>query len=193
MFTNWTKKESLRALLCFAVFFAGVLAIQLPGFLSPLYWSIYPVFAAFFAAGPLTCMMDMKPGFGSAAALPLLWFIVYRCLGEMAMPVMWVIFFVLVIAAEIIRKVMGYSSPGSIRVAVPVASLSAGCMVLPLYVSKSTFIARAAAEMDSAYVAGLDKYGTVWMFIIVIVISIVTASISERLAERIIAGRKDHE
>lgn len=193
MFTKWTKKESLRALLCFAVFFAGVLATQLPGFLSPLYWSIYPVFAAFFAAGPLTCMMDMKPGLGSAAALPLLWFIVYRCLGEMAMPVMWVIFFVLVIADEIIRKVMGYSSPGSIRVAVPVASLSAGCMVLPLYVSKSTFIARAAAEMDYAYVAGLDKYGTVWMFIIVIVLSIVTASISERLAERIIAGRKDHE
>jgi hypothetical protein len=64
-------------------------------------------------------------------------------------------------------------------------------MVLPLYVSKSTFIARAAAEMDPSYVAGLDKYGTVWMFLIVIALSIVTASISERLTERIIAGRKN--
>lgn len=78
MFTKWTKKESLKAAICFVVFFAGVLATQLPGYLSPLYWAIYPVFAAFVAAGPLTCMMDMEPGFGSAAIFPVLWFIVYR-------------------------------------------------------------------------------------------------------------------
>ena len=149
MFTKWTKKESLRAVICFVVFFAGVLATQLPGYLSPLYWAIYPVFAAFVAAGPLTCMMDMKPGAGSAAIYPVLWFIVYRCMGELGMPVMWVICF--------------------------------------------AFIARAAAEMDPSYVAGLDKYGTVWMFIIVIALSIVIASISERLTERIIAGRKNSD
>jgi len=192
MFTKWSKKESLRALICFAVFFAGVLATQLPGFLSPLYWAIYPVFAAFVAAGPLTCMMEMKPGFGSAAILPVLWFIVYRCMGELGMPVMWVICFVFIIAAEIIRKMMDYSDPGSIRAAAPVAALSAGCMVFPLYVSKSAFIARAAAEMDPSYVAGLDKYGTVWMFLVVTALSILTASISERLTERIIAGRKNN-
>lgn len=191
MFTKWTKKESLKAVICFVVFFAGVLATQLPGYLSPLYWAIYPVFAAFVAAGPLTCMMDMKPGFGSAAIFPVLWFIVYRCMGELGMPVMWVICFTFIIAAEIIRKLMGYSNPGSIRVSVPVACLSAGCMVFPLYVSKSAFIARAAAEMDASYVAGLDKYGTVLMFIIVIALSIVMASVSERLTERIIAGRKN--
>jgi len=193
MFTKWSKKESLRALICFAVFFAGVLATQLPGFLSPLYWAIYPVFAAFVAAGPLTCMMEMKPGFGSAAILPVLWFIVYRCMGELGMPVMWVICFAFIIAAEIIRKMMDYSDPGSIRAAAPVAALSAGCMVFPLYVSKSAFIARAAAEMDPSYVAGLDKYGTVCMFLVVTALSILTASISERLTERIIAGRKNNE
>lgn len=193
MFTKWSKKESLRALICFAVFFAGVLATQLPGFLSPLYWAIYPVFAAFVAAGPLTCMMEMKPGFGSAAILPVLWFIVYRCVGELGMPVMWVICFAFIIAAEIIRKMMDYSDPGSIRAAAPVAALSAGCMVFPLYVSKSAFIARAAAEMDPSYVAGLDKYGTVCMFLVVTALSILTASISERLTERIIAGRKNNE
>ena len=91
------------------------------------------MFASFVAAGPLTCMMDMKPGFGSAAIFPVLWFIVYRCMGELGMPVMWVICFTFIIAAEIIRKLMGYSDPGSIRASVPVASLSAGCMVLPLY------------------------------------------------------------
>ena len=105
-----------------AVFFAGVLATQLPGYLSPLYWAVYPVFASFVAAGPLTCMMDMKPGFGSAAIFPVLWFIVYRCMGELGMPVMWVICFT---------------------------------------------------------------------FIIVIALSIVMASVSERLTERIIAGRKN--
>ena len=92
--------------------------------------------------------MYMKPGFGSASVLPLLWFVVYRCVGEIGMPVM------------------------------------------PLYVSKSTFIARAAEEMDSAYAAGLDKYGTVWMFIIVVILSIVTALVSERLTEKILNKQK---
>jgi len=53
MFTKWSKRESFRALICFAVFFAGVLATQLPGYLSPLYWAVYPVFAAFVAAGAM--------------------------------------------------------------------------------------------------------------------------------------------
>lgn len=186
MFTKWTKRESIKALICFAVFFAGVLATQLPGFLSPLYWCLYPILASFVAAGPLTCIMYMKPGFGSAAVLPVLWFVVYRCVGEMSMPIMWIICFTCIIAAEIIRKAMGYSTPGSIRIAAPVASLATSCMVMPLYVSKSTFIARAAEEMDPAYVAGLDKYGTVWMFIVVVIVSIVAASVSERLTEKIL-------
>ena len=46
---------------------------------------MFPVLAVFVSAGPLTCMMNMKKGFGSAAALPLLWFVVNRLMGEIGM------------------------------------------------------------------------------------------------------------
>lgn len=74
MFQSWTKKEVVKCIVCFAVFFALVLATQLPGFLSPLYWALFAAPAAFVSAGPLTCVMGMKRGFGSTAAVPLLWF-----------------------------------------------------------------------------------------------------------------------
>ena len=49
MFTKWNKKEVLTFIICFAVFFALVLATQLPGFASPLYWAMFPALSAFVA------------------------------------------------------------------------------------------------------------------------------------------------
>lgn len=187
MFERWNKKQSLKAILCFAAFFVLVLATQLPGFLSPLYWCVFPVFSAFVAAGPVTCLMDMKPGFGSAAALPLLWFIVYRCVGEISMPLMWVFMFGMMALAEVLSKAGGYDKKLGMRLAVPAASLVPMGNLIPLFFTKPVFLERAAAEeMDPSYIAGLDKYGTIGMFMLVIVLAIVTASISERITERIV-------
>ena len=40
--------------------------------------------------------------------------------------------------------------------------------------------------MDPAYVAGLDKYGTPWMFVIVLALAACLAVLSERLTEKIL-------
>ena len=191
MFQRWTKKEILRFILCFAAFFVLVLATQLPGFLSPLYWAIFPVFAAFVAAGPLTCVMNMKRGFGSTAAIPLLWFIVYRCMGELGMPFMWAWIITLIVIGEIVRKLIGYETLRSIRVCVPLMSLVPMGNIAPLYLSKTAFLQRAAAETDAAYVAALDKYGTILMFILVLVFAVALAVISERISEKILKINND--
>lgn len=68
MLKKWNKKEIIKAFICFAVYFVFILATELPGFLSPLYWLLFPVLAAFVSAGPLTCMMNMKK---ASARLPL--------------------------------------------------------------------------------------------------------------------------
>ena len=186
MFQHWTKKEILKFIVCFAVFFVLVLATQLPGFLSPLYWAIFAVPAAFVAAGPLTCVMDMKRGFGSTAAIPLLWFIVYRCMGELGMPLMWIWIIALILTGEIVRKLLGYENLKSIRVCVPLMSLVPMGNIAPLYITKAAFLQRAAAEMDAEYVAGLDQYGTIWMFVIVLVLAVILAVVSERISEKIL-------
>ena len=186
MFTKWSKKEVLTFFICFAVFFALVLVTQLPGFASPLYWAMFPALSAFVAAGPLTCVMNMKRGFGSAAAIPLLWFILYRCLGELGMPLMWVWMFAVMVIAEIVRACIGYDKKVSIRAAVPIASLVPFGNLIPMYFTKQAFLARALEEMDPEYVAGLDRYGTIWMFLIVLALAIFLSIISERISERIL-------
>ena len=186
MFQRWTRKELLKFILCFAVFFALVLATQLPGFLSPLYWAVFPVFAAFLAAGPLTCVMNMKRGFGSTAAIPLLWFIVYRCMGELGMPLMWIWIIVLIVIGELLRGLIGYEKLSGIRVCVPLMSLVPMGNLAPLYLSKGAFLQRAAAEMDAEYVAALDRYGTVPTFLLVLVSAVVLAAVSERISEKLL-------
>ena len=186
MFQRWTKKELLTFILCFAAFFALVLATQLPGFLSPLYWAVFPVFAAFVASGPLTCVMNMKRGFGSTAAIPLLWFIVYRCMGELGMPLMWIWIIALIVIGEIVRRLIGYDSLSGIRVCAPLMSLVPMGNIAPLYLSKAAFLERAAAEMDAEYVAALDRYGSFGMFILVLVLAVLLAVVSERISEKIL-------
>ena len=190
MVNKWTGKQVLKLFLCFAAFFLLVLLTQLSGYMSPFYWAICPLLSAFFAAGPITCVMDMKRGFGSAAVLPLLWFILYRCIGEMGMPLMWVWVIAVIVIVEIVHKLMGYGSLKSIRVCAPLASLATFGMLIPLYLQKSAFLARAEAEMDPAYVAGLDKYGTLWMFALVLVLAVCLAVLSERVTEKILKIKK---
>ena len=189
MFTKWTRKEAARFFICFAVFFALVLLTQLPGFLSPLYWALFPILSAFVAAGPLTCVMDMKRGFGSTAVIPLLWLIVYKCIGEFSISLMWIWIVALLVIGEIVRRAIGYEKPAGIRVCVPIMSLVPMGYLIPMFFTKASFLEAAAAELDPAYVAGLDRYGTKGMFVIVLVLSVVTAVISERISEKIIRGR----
>ena len=187
MFTRWTKKEILTLILCFAAFFILVLATQLPGFLSPLYWSMFPVLAAFVASGPLTCLMSMKRGFGSAAALPLLWLAVYKLFGEMGMTLMWVGALALIVLAELVHMLLGPEKLVSIRISAVIAALVPSAAIWPLYLQKPVFLAAAAEEgMSAAYVAGLDKYGNIGIFALMLVLSCVTATLSERISEKIL-------
>lgn len=88
MFQPWTKKEIVKFILSFAVFFALVLATQLPGFLSPLYWAVFPVFSAFAAAGPA----DVRDGYEAGIRIDGCHSsVMVSCLplhGELGMPLM---------------------------------------------------------------------------------------------------------
>jgi len=190
MLNRWTGKQLLRLFGCFAAFFLLVLLTQLPGYMSPFYWTICPLLSAFAAAGSITCVMDMKRGFGSAAVLPLLWFILYRCIGEMGMPLMWIWVIAVIVIAEIVHKLMRYGTLKSIRVCAPLASLATFGMLIPLYFQKNAFLARAASEMDPTYVAGLDRYGTLWIFALVLALAVGLAVLSERLTEKILKIEK---
>ena len=190
MLNRWTGKQLLRLFGCFAAFFLLVLLTQLPGYMSPFFWTICPLLSAFAAAGSITCVMDMKRGFGSAAVLPLLWFILYRCIGEMGMPLMWIWVIAVIVIAEIVHKLMRYGTLKSIRVCAPLASLATFGMLIPLYFQKNAFLARAASEMDPTYVAGLDRYGTLWMFALVLALAVGLAVLSERLTEKILKIEK---
>ncbi|MBQ6467613.1 MAG: MptD family putative ECF transporter S component [Clostridia bacterium] len=129
---------------------------------------------------------EYEKGFGSAAALPLLWFIVNRLMGEISMPVMWLGIILLIIAAELMRYMFGYDSRLGIRWCVPVLGLVPSCVLLPLYFDRAEYFSRANEEMAADYVSGLDKYATIWMFALVTVLCLAASFISERISEKIL-------
>lgn len=172
------------------LFFVLVLGTELPGFLSPMYWAFHPIFAAFFAAGPVTCVLCMKRSFGSAAAVPLLWFIGMKLIGELEMPLMWISALAMIIAAEIVHMDLGCESLRSIRVSAVLAALVPSAAIWPLYLQTDVFVGRAMEEMDQAYAAKLGSYGTIGMFFLMLVLSVVMAAISERAAEKIMKVKK---
>lgn len=186
MFARWTKKETAVFLLCFVLYFVLVLATQLPGFLSPLYWSMFPVFSAFVAAGPLTKVLTMKKGFGSAAALPLLWLITYKLCGEMGMTLMWTGALLLIVLAELCHMLLGPEKLLSIRVSAAIAALVPSAAIWPLYLQKAVFLEAAAKEMSADYVAGLDQAGSPLRFILMLLLSCLAAAVSEKITEKIL-------
>ena len=186
MFQSWTKKEAGKFILCFILFFALVLCTELPGYLNPMYWAFHPIFTAFLAAGPVTCVLSMKRGFGSAAVIPLLWFIGMKLIGELGMPLMWIGALVMIIVTEVVHMGLGCENLRSIRVSAVIAALVPSAVIWPLYFQTEEFVGRATAEMDQAYASQLGSYGTIGMFVLMIVLSVVLATISERVAERIL-------
>ena len=185
MFQSWSKKEVGKFILCFVCYFVLIIAIEIPGFASPLYWAIVPIFTAFVAAGPATCVLSMKRGFGSAAILPLLWLIVMRLLGELSMPLMWVGAIVLIVLAEVIHMAFGCTKLRGIRISAVIAALVPSVTIWPLYFQQARFVELAAEEMGADYAAGLAHYGKPALFVVMTVVSIIAALLSERISEKI--------
>ena len=183
---NWTKKEWLRCLLCFVIYFALILVSELPGYASPLYWVLCPVVAAFLGAGPLTCVMNMGKGIGGAAVLPVLWFVVMKLMGEFSMPLMIIGMLCLMILAEVVRGIVGYEKKSSIRAATPFLSLIVFASFLPLYFQTDAYYNGALEEMGAEYAAKIASYDSFGMFLLVLVLCVIAGTISERLSEKVL-------
>lgn len=182
---NWTKKEWLKCLLCFVLYFMLVLVAELPGYASALYWVLCPVVAAFLGAGPLTCVMNLGKGFGGTAILPLLWFILMKLMGEFTMPLMIIGMFCMMILAEVVRRSVGYEKLSSIRAATPFLSLVVFASFLPLYFNTAAYKAGALEEMGAEYAEKIAGYGNFGMFLLVLVLSVAAGMIGERLSEKV--------
>lgn len=187
MFNKWTGKEVRRFVVCLIVYLLLALAVAFTGLAGPVFWIIiYPIIAAFVEAGPITCVMSMKRGFGSAAVLPLILFILSALIGELSMPLMIVWIVAIIILAEVIHMAVGCEKRSSIRAAVPVASLMAVAQAFPIYFTKEAYLDRAALEMSSDYVEGLSHLGSMPMLVLTVVLCIAAASVSERITEKIL-------
>lgn len=186
MFQKWNKSEIIKGIICLVLYVGFEVLAQVPGFVSAGYWVFFPIVAAFFMAGPVTCLMSMKRGFGSAAVLPLIWFILMRCAGEIGLYPSWIYFALLLVVAEVVRKLIGYDKLLSIRVCVPILSLIPISPLMGLFFMKETYLSMALEEMGSAdYVATLEKLGSPWILILLVVLCAAVGLLSEFLSEKV--------
>ena len=93
----------------------------------------------------------------------------------------------LIVLAELVHMLLGPEKLTSIRISAVIGALVPSAAIWPLYLQKAVFLAAAAEEgMSAAYVAGLDQYGSIGLFVLMIVLSCVTATLSERISEKIL-------
>lgn len=187
MFGKLTGKEVKRFIICLITYLVLAFAAAFTGFLGPLFWVVvYPVVGAFLEAGPITYVMNMKRGFGSAAVLPLILFILCIPMGEITMTLMAVWFIVVIILSEVVHMAVGCNKLSSIRVAAPIGALLPLGQIFPLYFTKEAYLEQAALEMDADYVEGLRSLGSIPLFLLTLVLCIVAGVLSERLTEKLL-------
>ena len=63
---------------------------------------------------------------------------------------MWIWIVALLVIGEIMRRAIGYQRPAGIRVCVPIMSLVPMGYLIPMFFTKASFLAAAAAELDPA-------------------------------------------
>lgn len=183
---NWTKKEWLKCLLCFVIYFAGIILVELPGFGSALYWVLCPIAAAFVAAGPAACVLNMSEGRGAALILPLVWFVLMKLTGEFTMWLMMAGILCMILVSEIVWNAAGAVGRKAVRAAIIPMSLIPFMSFLPLYFQTALYSANAAEEMGMEYSQKLAGYGNAGMFLLVLILSIAAGIGSERLSEKML-------
>lgn len=186
MFNKWTGKELKRFIICLIVYLALALAAAFTGLAGPIFWVvIYPIVGAFLEAGPITYVMNLKRGFGSAAVLPLILFILSLLMGELSMSLMIVWIIPVIILAEVVHMAIGCEKISSIRAAAPIATLLPVGQIFPIYFTKEAYLEQAGAEMNAGYVEGLSHLGSIPLLLLTVVLCLVAAGISERITEKI--------
>ena len=185
MFTGWTGKEIIKTIVLFVLYVLLGYAAMYSGYYSPVYWMLFPIAAAFLMAGPLTVMMSMKRGIGSALLLPLLFFILAKLIGELSFSCAWIPFLGIIIAAELIRDILGAEKRFSIRSAVLITLLSMAMWNNGFYFGGQAYMDAAVADMGTEYIGTAAGLSTPLMYAAVVIGILLAASISERLTEKI--------
>ncbi len=168
----------LYFVICFACMFLG--------FLSPITWVYYSVFAAFFAATPVLVVASKWKKPGAIALFSVVWMLILGLMGEISSPAVWVTYIITTIAAEAVRFFIGYDKQLGLRVGYAVNSIGLAGSLLPLWLNTDWYYEGAIEEMESvAYADGLMKLANPVGLILLIVFVVAAAYVGCIVAEKL--------
>ncbi|MDO4650921.1 MAG: MptD family putative ECF transporter S component [Eubacteriales bacterium] len=164
------------------------------GFLSPFCWVYQPVIAAFLAAAPVLIVCKNWRKFGGLLILPGIYALLMILMGEINGTPRIIAIAAVLLAAEIIRFLLGYHSQKGVRFGYAAAALVPACSLLLLWLDKEFYYAGAVEEMGSvAYADGLMAIATPVGLIALIGCTILAGYIGAVVAEKLFKTRVSME
>ncbi len=168
------------------IYFIIAFGCMFLGFLSPFCWVYQPVVAAFLAATPVLIVCKSRKGFGGVLALPGIFALIMIVLGEISGAFIICSVIVVLIAAELVRRAMGYESQKAARVSYAVVSLVPACSLLLLWLDKDFYYAGAVEEMGNVqYAESLmnlaNPFGLIALIVCTICAGFLGAIVSEKI------------
>lgn len=203
MFSKWTLKEVVNALIALVVyllFTAGLyylLILLVKQKVLPYGWAseafiVWPAAVGGLSSLPLSYLV-LKKGFGSTLIFPLIFLVIGITTGYVNMLLAWIIMGATMVIAEGLRFIIGYKNKWSARVAVPVASLVPFLSFVGYYFSYDTYILNDPLKnaiieslgeaQANGYLSEMKFHSSIMLFAAVFVAIIVASAFGEYLME----------
>ena len=164
-----------------ALYVVTVFATAFLGFLHPLCWVGFPVVAALLGAFSYLCVASHWQRFGAGALLGLAFGLFLLATGEGGLPA----FATAIIAgllSDVLRLFVGNTSKKGATIAYPVLSLGVIGWILPLWTRTQWYHDGAVEEMGVDYAEGLMPLAQWWVFLLLVIATMVVGYIGIRLA-----------
>jgi len=160
------------------------------GFLSPVLWFFYPVLSALLAATPLMWGAKEWKKFGGVAVFPLFWYLLMVLMGELRFAERLITPLVIILIAELVRRLIGYEKQSGLRLSYAVSSLVAAMQHLIILTRTDFYYQGALEEMGStAYAEAVVGFGTPGYFALLLILTFAAGYLGAILSEKLFKSR----
>lgn len=183
-------KKGLQVVLLLAIYFLLMFFPMFMGFASATLWFFYPVVAALLAATPLMWWASKQQKLGAVAIFPLVWYLLMLLMGELAFPERMVAPVVIIVLAEIMRRVIGYGEQKALRLSYAASSLVTAMQHLIIFTRTDYYYEGAVEEMGSVeYAEKIVGYAKPGYLILLLVFTFGAGYLGALISEKIFKNK----
>ena len=154
------------------------------GYLHPFFWVYASLTSSIFAATPFLYLASKWKKFGIGTARSLLFAGICAIMGEGG-ALNYLVMVAMGVLVDYIRWRTGNEKLGGVRAAYPLFALLPFGRTMVVWTDRASTLAANEAEMGASYAEAMANVSSVWMLILMIIVTILVACIAERMTEKL--------